>query len=324
MRDFRFLARVKIFADCNQKELAQIALYLKEKKVKEGESLFHQGDAGNELYVVKRGCVESLIQTVDGLEKVLATFCRGDFFGEMSIIDNAPRSATCRAREDSLLYAMSQASFFKLMIARPRIAIKIMGRMLNITSQRLAATSRFVSDMVRWGNEAAQRAITDEVTGAFNRRYLEKVLAEYFRKLEPHKTCSLIMMDLDHFREINEKYGIAMGNILLNQVVGIMKKNFSHQDIIARYGGDEFTIFMPQTGLEDALKRAEAVRQAVASQAFRLEGIAEPLFVTISQGLASFPQTCQSLEEMRSLADSALYKAKEGGRNRVVYLNSSN
>ncbi|MBN2353465.1 MAG: GGDEF domain-containing protein [Spirochaetales bacterium] len=314
-----FLKKVSIFGDCTEHELASIAAGLTEFKAAAGEIIFREGDEGSELYIVKRGLVTIGLRTTDGNEKELARCQAGNFFGEMSIVDDAPRSATCRALEDSVLYRMHERDYNRVLEAQPRAAIKIMYKMLNTIAHRLETTSHVVADMVRWGNEASRRAITDEVTGAYNRRYLDSLLADrYSGGGVSGKPFSLVMMDVDRFREINEARGHEVGNKLLARLVETIKLVLKQTDVIARYGGDEFTLLLPDAGLQEASARAEEIRRAVEGMTIRIPPVEEALAVTVSQGVAAFSESRNNLEELKAAADRALYRAKEEGRNRVI------
>jgi diguanylate cyclase (GGDEF)-like protein len=314
-----FLKKVLIFSECSDRELRAVAGELSEQTLGQDEVLFHEGDEGSEFFIVKKGTVKIVIQTADGNEKEVARFGSGNFFGEMSIVDDAPRSATCQAVEESVLYHMHERDFYRLMERQPHAAIKIMYKMLNTTAQRLKATSRFVADMVRWGNDASRRAITDEITGAYNRRYLDRLLTETAAAASAADgTFSMIMMDLDRFREINEAHGHEVGNTLLCRAVEVMKTVLDETDVLARYGGDEFTILLRDTKLEEAARRAEKIRLAVEEALFEIAPLATPLAVTVSQGVAGYPDSGTGLDEITKRADRALYQAKEEGRNRVV------
>ncbi len=315
----QFLKKVSILCECTDRELRAVAGELAERKLAGGEVLFREGDVGSEFYIVKKGTVKSVIRTADGNEKEVARFGAGNFFGEMSIVDDAPRSATCEAVEASVLYRMHERDFYRVMDRQPRAAIKIMYKMLNTTAQRLKATSHFVSDMVRWGNEASRRAVTDEITGAYNRRYLDRLLVEQHASAQAKgQSYSLVMMDLDRFREINEAHGHDVGNKLLCRVVEVMKTALTDTDVLARYGGDEFTLLLPGTSLEEAARRAERIRRAVEEAVITIPPAPGRLAVTVSQGVAGFPDSGTVLDDLKQKADRSLYQAKEEGRNRVV------
>jgi diguanylate cyclase (GGDEF)-like protein len=314
-----FLKTVKAFSSLNLSELKSISGFIEPLNIAEGEALCREGDEGQEMFIIESGKTRVTIQMQDGSAKKLTEFTAGDFFGEMAIFEDAKRSATCTALEESRVLRLNKSDFHKLMKKHPFTAIKIMREMLDITSHRLTNTSRFVSEMVRWGEEASKRAITDELTGLYNRRYLDTSLEEEFHKAKKNKTqLSLIMVDLDFFREVNEQYSHEVGDEYIVEVSKVFKKHFRSSDIISRYGGDEFTIILPDTDLKVASDVAEIIRKNVEKIDFLKKHKGPDIKLSTSQGIAAFPENTANLDDLKKLADKALYQAKETGRNRVV------
>ncbi|MBN2401446.1 MAG: GGDEF domain-containing protein [Spirochaetes bacterium] len=317
--EISFLKKVSLFNSFSQEELGIVYPCLKSIRIKRNEMLFTEGDEGNKFFIVKSGSVASSIKCQDGSQREIAVFKPQDFFGEMSIFENAPRSATCYAKEESVLYEFQKSNFFSLLKAHPDFTIRIMYKMLKIITQRLRSTGNFLSDMVRWGNEASKRAVTDELTGLYNRRYLDSMLETYFQiSRAGNKPMTLIMVDLDYFREINNLYGHETGDKAIIEVANTFRKHLREQDSMARYGGDEFTVILRDTDQKDALYLAEKIRIDMKEITLlkQLEGSVSTM--SLSMGMASFPRNAQNLTELRHKADQALYKAKENGRDRIV------
>jgi len=162
-------------------------------------------------------------------------------------------------------------------------------------------------------HEAEQRAVKDPLTGLRNRRELERVLSVHDNKQPPIAT--LIYADLDHFKKLNDTLGHAAGDGALRHVARILEGAVRDKDLVARIGGEEFAIWMPHTPIESGLEVAERIRATVESTAWRWGGDAYPL--TISCGVAGYPDSVSTVENLRVIADAALYRAKQGGRNRV-------
>ncbi|MFW6137731.1 MAG: diguanylate cyclase [Spirochaetota bacterium] len=313
-----FFKKVDIFSLLDTQEINLIIGYLKPLDIARNEVLFKEGDEGSELYIVERGRMCITINLSDGQQKQLREFTPGDFFGEMSIFENAPRSATCYAQDQSRLFSLHKKDFYRLIQEAPSTAIKIMYRMSSATTQRLRNTSEFLSDMVLWGQKARKRAITDRLTGVYNRHFLDNSLEEFFktakRKNEP---LSVVMVDLDYFRTINDHYGHHTGDRIILEVVNVFKKYLREKDIIARYGGDEFTVVMPDTCQKEAALLAEKIcREVNSTEALHLDGPVK--HISTSQGIASYPDNADNLTMLRQKADQALYKSKQDGRNRVT------
>ncbi len=314
-----FLKHVDLFSLLSDEEIETIMGFLTTLNVDEGDTLFRQGDEGHELFIVMNGRIRVAITLHDGREKDITEFMPGDFFGEMSIFENAPRSATCYASEQSSLYTLMGRDFLRLMEDSPSLAIKIMYRMSNITTRRLRNTGEFLSDMVLWGERARKRAITDELTGVYNRHFLDDALENQVQRAkERGGLLSIVMVDLDHFRSLNDTYGHQVGDEILLAAVSVFRKHLRKSDILARYGGDEFTILLPQTGMEEAETIAKRVCDEVCGMDILGKGGGEFTRVTTSQGIAVFPHHAEDVPSLLKKADEALYRAKELGRNRVV------
>ena len=313
------LAKVGVFSLLSPTEIDQVAEHLATVNLTAGQTLFHEGDQGNDLYIIADGAAAVSIKLPDGGDKEIARFAPGDFFGEMSIFDNAPRSASCRALKKSVLYSLSKDAFSDIITVHPELALKLMYRMLKVTTQRLRGTSEFVSEMVLWGEGARKRAVTDELTGVYNRRFLEDSLGNYIAEAqEKGEALSLVMVDLDHFRQINELYGHPKGDATVRSAAQLFRSLLRETDVIARYGGDEFVIIMPRT--EPA--HATELMSRVCAEVARLEILKDMngaiTTVTSSMGVAGFPLHAADLSALRAAADAALYRAKEEGRNRAV------
>lgn len=166
-------------------------------------------------------------------------------------------------------------------------------------------------------------AITDELTGLFNHRhFLNQLSTELSRTKRYSRPLTLVMIDIDHFKHYNDTYGHLQGNEILRTLGEIMRKNIRDTDIPARYGGEEFSIIMPETTRQRAKSIAERLRKAISAHRFRDSG-RKLGSVTVSLGIASYPENASSIHNLIEEADQALYKAKELGRNRICLSNSS-
>ncbi len=160
--------------------------------------------------------------------------------------------------------------------------------------------------------ETKALAITDGMTSLYNYRYFISYLNEEFERVKRYKRLlSIIMIDIDFFKKYNDAYGHPKGDELLRNIAGILKNAVRKSDTVARYGGEEFVIILPETGKDMALTAAEKVRKEVELSEF------EGGKVTISLGAASYTEELKSADDLVKIADNALYRAKEQGRNRV-------
>lgn len=163
-------------------------------------------------------------------------------------------------------------------------------------------------------------AITDSITKLYVHRYFQLRLdEEVARSRRYNSTISLLMCDIDHFKPVNDNYGHQQGDMILKEVSKILRKNVRNTDIAARYGGEEFAIILPETTQADAKVVADRIRRDVFHCDFPSIITGQPpLKCTISIGVAGFPLNADSKDQLIQKADSALYKAKNGGRNKVV------
>ena len=164
-----------------------------------------------------------------------------------------------------------------------------------------------------------QLAQTDPLTQLLNRRALtERITAEMERALRYDSTMALLMIDLDHFKRVNDTYGHLVGDDVLRDVGQLLGDTIRTSDIVARYGGEEFLVLLPETDDAGAESFAERIREAIDRHPFASESVPEPLRLTASVGVAVYPAArIESVEDLFARADAALYRAKADGRNRV-------
>jgi two-component system cell cycle response regulator len=162
-------------------------------------------------------------------------------------------------------------------------------------------------------------AALDELTGLHNRRYLMTYLGREFERAQGNsKPLALMVLDVDHFKKVNDSHGHAAGDSVLGELAKRMLQLTRSSDLSARYGGEEFVVVMPETDLAVARAVAERLRHGVAERPFRCEQAGGDLAVTISIGVAHLTAGVATAEALIRRADEALYKAKSAGRNRVV------
>ncbi|HEX5689046.1 MAG TPA: GGDEF domain-containing protein, partial [Roseiflexaceae bacterium] len=166
-----------------------------------------------------------------------------------------------------------------------------------------------------------QQAQTDGKTGLFNARHFNAMFAEALdraRKQQRPLTC--IMADLDYLRNINNTYGHLAGDAVLVGIGKVIRATIRSNDIAGRFGGEEFAVVLPDTDIDSARLLAERIRQAIEATRFDVPGQEAPIQVTMSLGLARFPQDAATQTELIAASDVAVYQAKHQGRNRVVCL----
>ena len=230
------------------------------------------------------------------------------------------------AREDER-FKKSSGSFVDSILCMPLIVNDEVIGVINLTNKKkggkfneedaeLLSTLANQAAITIYNARLYHLAITDGLTQLRISRYFHQRLEEEIvRAAKFNHPLSLIMSDIDHFKDVNDRYGHQEGDIILIETAKILRFGVREVDIAARYGGEEFAVILPETGVEEAAAIAEALRKKIEEHEFpSKEG---KLKVTLSLGVASFPKNAATKEDLIGAADKALYKAKESGRNRV-------
>ena len=163
-----------------------------------------------------------------------------------------------------------------------------------------------------------EQSIRDPLTGLYNRRYMEEALKQHLSRVTRHlHPLGVMMIDIDHFKGFNDLYGHRAGDALLHELGKFLQKHIRAEDVACRYGGEEFLLIMPDTLQETALRRAEQLQQEV--RALRVESAGQShAEITLSVGVAIYPVHGSTIETLLRAADSALYRAKQEGRDQVI------
>lgn len=192
-------------------------------------------------------------------------------------------------------------------IVKPIIKEELAARLSNLV------TTKQLFDQVKIQQEQLfQLAMTDQLTGLYNRHSLVQLLPKYYSRSVRHSSpLSLLVLDIDHFKLINDHYGHTKGDDVLRKFGQLITANFRSEDLIARYGGEEFVVIMADSTQDDAIEKAELLRNHME------QNLIEGLEITISIGVAC-ADSHSNFELMFNQADTALYHAKESGRNRTI------
>jgi diguanylate cyclase (GGDEF)-like protein len=247
-----------------------------------------------------------------------------------------------RSREEPLAIRMERRSGMPILdtrekstggasfVAVPLKAQKRVSGALLLTRQGESFTARELRLLRIYCNQAAvvlenaivhermeNLAATDGLTGLFNRRYFDSAFARELARCDrTSSTLALLMVDVDHFKSFNDTYGHAMGDLVLKKVADVLSSGIRKADVLARFGGEEFVVILPNVTPRGALEFAERLRESVAAAPIHPGGPRKR--VTVSMGAAFFPANAQDSGSLLKAADEALYKAKRLGRNQVV------
>jgi diguanylate cyclase (GGDEF)-like protein len=245
----------------------------------------------------------------------IADLVSGSCAGEMSLIEDKDPSAFVVAVEDSHLMVISHQLLWQ-MVDRSHTFSK---NLLVVLSERVRSDNEFIASSLGVLRQAERNALTDALTGLGNRHWMKDMFErELMRAQHSGKSLCLMMIDIDHFKTFNDRYGHISGDRVLIAVAGALREYLRPTDLVARFGGDEFAALLPDVELGQAQQTADRLRAQVAT----LSPPSLSTAITISIGVsARLPD--DDVGSLVHRADAAMYDAKERGRNRVAVRTSS-
>jgi diguanylate cyclase (GGDEF)-like protein len=210
------------------------------------------------------------------------------------------------AIENTLLHEKNRQSEEALEKARDEVETKVKER-----THELMEANRKLNEL----------SVTDGLTGLYNHRYFVRALeAEYKRAIRYKRSLALLLLDIDHFKNVNDTYGHPCGDLVLKEIAALLKGCLRSADVAARYGGDEIAVILPETSESKASEVAEKLRRQLEKSSFEWEG--NSFSLTCSIGVAAVPEThINHWNELLCSADKSLYRAKGKGRNHVMAFN---
>lgn len=305
------LANMALFANVEPEAVEGLLEACPRRTLTAGEVLLRPGDNNETLFLVLDG---RLRVHIDSLEHPpLAVLAAGESVGELSVIDHKPASAWVVADVATTLLAVDPERFWSLMHASHTLACN----MLGILAQRLRASDAAIGAGQRLQQIYKRHATTDELTGLYNRRWMQNLLRRHLlRSSMNRQPLSLLMVDVDRLREFNAEFGRTAGDHALFAVAQTLLHSVRPGDVAARFGGGLFLVLLPGTDAAGARTAAERIRQALAEAVVMMsdESILPP--VTVSIGIVEM-KPFDSTEALIAAAGAALERAKAGGRNRL-------
>jgi len=300
----------------NDVDIAQISDQLErceQIQLDQGELLLSPQNPNNKMFVILEGTLSVHISVVKNEPITLLKY--GECVGEMSVFDGKEPSAYVVAEEHSCLLSIDRETLWLMVDASHAIARNL----LYFLSHRIRFGNDVYTDSQKSAKEHQAHANHDALTGLYNRRWInENFILEINKAIFDQCPLSLVMIDIDHFKLLNDQYGHLIGDEVLKLVSSKMKALLRPGEMLARYGGEEFAILLPNTSSDTAISIAQRVRTGIQECQHTDPSSGDPIHVTISAGVAQLSKK-DDLESLIQTADQALYKAKNTGRNKVCH-----
>ncbi len=312
--DILLLSRLQLFrnVDLLNPELYALLGLCDYRKLSAWEVILSPEKESHYLYVLLKGRL--VIQMASHEDLPLAIVEPGECVGEMSIIDNRPPATQVSATEKTTVLAIEQDILWRMVSESHEIARNL----LYIMSERVRYSSMVIADSLEMQRKYQRYATTDALTGLRNRGWLDDAFdREIKRSQRDQLPLSMIMIDVDDFKQYNDGYGHLAGDQVLMVVADSIRSPLRPNDLVARFGGEEFAVLLPETTVDNARIIAERLRNSVSKTAPGvIDGKRLPK-VTISLGIAA-RRSGSTLDMLIAEADVAMYHAKQSGKNRVV------
>jgi len=313
--DFRrsLLQGIALFRGIDGDGIADLLPQCGRIDVNAGEVLLSPQRENHCVYIVLSGRLTVHLGALDAPK--IADLGPGQCAGEMSLIEDKDPSAFVVATENSHLMVISHTLLWRL-VDRSHTFCK---NLLVVLSERVRSDNEYIASSLGVLRQAERNAHTDALTGLGNRHWMRTMFErEVTRTMHANKALCLMMIDVDNFKLFNDRYGHVAGDRVLVAVAEALREYLRPTDLVARFGGDEFAVLLPDLQLKQARQTAERIRQQVAG----LSPSSLATAVTISIGLASRTAD-DDVATLVQRADEAMYDAKQGGRNRVAVAEKS-
>ena len=276
-----------------------------------GETLLSPDDRNDNVFIVLSGSLNVHVGSPD--TPALTTMEAGECVGEMSIIEDRDPSAWVIAAENSHLLIIHKSVLWNMVDASHEFAKNL----LVVLSKRVRSHNRVIARNVGKMRKFERHATTDALTSLANRHAMKTAFPKLIELCRSKgKPLSLMMIDVDNFKQFNDMLGHIAGDRALSVVSKVLRQQFRPRDLLVRYGGDEFAVLLPDVMLDEALMIGERVRRAISGETGDGSDSLIQIPVRISMGVAQL-QDGGSLDTLIRDADAALYRAKHAGRDQV-------
>ncbi|MBN1410654.1 MAG: GGDEF domain-containing protein [Spirochaetales bacterium] len=310
------LKNSQLFSSLKPDELEIIAKNSELKDFMDDQVIFSTGSMGESLYIIKKGGVRITKETQDNKVMDIAKFIPGELFGELDLFEEVPRPANAIAEEETtlLIFPRSGLKFNDIIDRHPDIFAHILDDLIAMIAHRIRETNKLVSERTKWIEELRQQILYDKLTGMYNKSYI----SEEFPSQLAHfaEGASILYVKPDNFKHINDTFGHTAGDGALLLLAQTVKSHLGEADIGVRYRGNEFVAILPNTTGDDALKRADAIRQSIYDMDLKHLTNGQDFRLTGCVGVALYPDHSKDSTVLIEKAfNMMLHLQKTGGNN---------
>jgi diguanylate cyclase (GGDEF)-like protein len=300
-----------LFTNVPEHVIAQVTAGCLTRDVPAGELLIKRGRPNHSIFVILSGGLDVHLSGPDTPPHV--HLGKGDIAGEVSLLDRDVASGWVRSTEPTEVLEVDSEQLWTLIEEAPEVARNL----LRVMSGRIRHDNEVLAEAERLQQHFERAATVDGLTGLRNRRWMDEAFGRQLtRTVRRDQPASCLMIDLDWFKQLNDRFGHLVGDAVLCRVAQVLARHLRPPDLLARYGGEEFAVLLPNTDTDEAEVIGERLRSAVAAPDDSEPGGGSLPHSTVSVGVAT-AHLSDSLPALLSLADEALYRAKSLGRNRV-------
>ena len=310
-RLFPVLRQSQLFQGVDLPTMSALLQEARTVPIAAGQVLLDPKHRNADIYIVLTG--ELLVCLEPRVVNPLARMGPGDCVGELSIIDADMPSAYVLAAVGTELLAIPKPVLWRMLAAQQVMALNL----LHVLSRRIRENNVVLLGSLEIQREYRNKAETDALTGLHNRNWFSEVFPKQLELCErTGQHAALLMVDIDHFKKVNDTYGHLIGDEALRHIGLMLRRNLRGTDLCARFGGEEMIVLMPGTDIHQARLTAERLRENIAAAALKLPD-GRTLSMTISGGIAQW-QPGIAIDTLIRASDEALYRAKQSGRNQIA------